>query len=338
MAIVSACIYVSGKESAYIVEPMRSYEFKLKLSKNREYLVGIDQSTSCTGIFITDSSGKQWILIDFKRDDNDKDMYFRDLKGFLASLFQGARVSMIIHEEPVPAVIAPTANAVLTELRGKLRDWIAAIPELNLAELHSVYPQTWKNRIVNKKSLKGRDLTVKQIHNSKDKMSAEICRILPFLSEYRERHYASDYDSFDAAGILLGYLKYSRTPNGRRKICGTIEKRHSTIVFYQYVDRSMVDNIAAIEDLLGGLQYSLEPTILLYNTEYSREQNIKMASSNWDNVVTYFPEKQTMPLLWEFGLEYDANKIMMAFIFRKGHLRTSELNQLKSLFPHWEEV
>lgn len=339
MALLSGCIYVRPKGVMQIIEPCRSYDAKIKLNKKTSYLVGIDQSTSCTGIFLLDKTATFWILIDFKRDDPNKELFFRDLEGFLRELLDGVRVTLVVHEEPIPSTIAPTAHAVLSDLRGRLRSWIARNPAMENAELHSIYPQTWKSRVLDKAELAGRGLKPKSVFNSKFKMATELCRIYPFFDSYRCRRFSTDFDAFDALGILMGYLKYSHNEKGQHKICGTIEKRHKTIVGYAYVDKNSLSFPGTVDEKLGILRYSLIPAVLSFNAEYSVAQNIKMASSNWNFVVTVLPDKYLQPLMWQFDFKEDKGKVMVLFIFKKSYLRMyNSVEAICELFPMHEEV
>lgn len=339
MALISGCIHVKSRNLTKIITPCRSYDARIKLNRDTSYLIGIDQSTSCTGLFLLDRTMNFWIMLDFKRDDQDKELFFRDLEGFLRELLDDIQVSMVIHEEPIPSSIARTSAAVLNDLKGRLRTWIAHNPALQGAEVHSIYPQTWKSRVLDKKSLEARGLTVKQVCSSKVKMAKELCRYYPFFEEYRKQRFSTDYDSFDAVGILTGYLRYAHDDNGHRVICGMTEKRHKTIVCYRYVDKSELRFPDVVEDSLGGLRYALTPTLLGFNNNYNVMQNIKMASSNWNFVVTILPRQYIQPMQWLFDFREDPNKVMLMFIFRKGYLRDyNAVNTICESFPMHEEV
>lgn len=338
MALLSGCIYVKSIDKLQIIEPCRSYDASVHLSKKYAYLIGIDQSTSCTGFFIMNTNMTLFILLEFKRDSNDKEVFYRDLEGFLRELLDGVKVTMVIHEEPVPSKIAPSANAILTELKGRLRSWISSNPALQGAEVHSIYPQTWRSRVLNKEALKKRGLTMNQVIKSKAKMADEMCLMFPFFREYRNRHFSYDYDAFDAIGILIGYMKYAFNENGQRMICGTIEKRHATLVFYNYVRTEELRDPYALIDKLGNLKYAFTPFMLLYNPNYSETENIKMASSNWKFVITFLPKNSITRLQWQFGFKADDDRVMVAYIFRRSFLKKSYIDELCRCLPMHEEV
>lgn len=342
MATVSGCICVRKNDEECLIkvqEPTNSEKFTLKLKPELAYFVGIDQSSSCTGVFIMDVTNTVTIMIDFKRDTNNKEVFYRELKGFLAETFRNTKVQLIVHEEPIPNPGKAYSGEVLRELRGRLREWISDIPALSKAELHSLYPQSWKKFIVSKENAKNYGQTFKNRCNNKRLIAFDVCQLMPQFKQYWGLHYASDYDAFDAAGILLGYLRYAFDEKGRRRICGIKEKRHVSLVFYSYVDKvELNSNPYALTDQLGNCRYEIEPTLLYFNTEFNKYDNIRMASSNWNSVVTYLPDKYTEELQWLFGFDKDPNKIMVMYVFRKGSLTAGQIRELKIALPWNEEI
>lgn len=338
MSVIAGTVYVKSANKLFDVRPTDLQDFSIQLNDKTSYMVGIDQSTTCTGIAVVDTKFNFYIIFDLKRENEEKTVYLRNLKYFLGRLFNGVEVSMIIHEEPVPSNYAPTSHSVLTELRGKLREWISEIPALNKAELHSMYPQTWKTNIVTKEYAEKIGVPVKKIFNSKAKMADRICDLYPFFRPYRNKHFSIDYDAFDAVGILMGWLRYSRDDKGRPRICGIREKRHVSMVCYAYITLEELKRYGCYANLLGNVKWEIEPLLLMYNTNYTKHENIRMASSNWDAVVTVLPNSQISATCWKFGLEQDNRKIMLMYVFRKGKYKKSVIEEIKYALPNNEEV
>ena len=336
MAAVSGIIV---KGSAYQCIPTMQLDFfKLSLEKNKTYAVGIDQSTTCMGIFILETNLKSYALLEIKREADVKEVFFRGIKGLLRTLFDGITVSSIVIEEPFPSKFAPTSSMILKELKGRVIDWCGEIPAFSGISVHTVYPQTWKSFIATKKVAKSMDVKVADITKSKTLMADAICNILPPLYNYKILHFAKDYDGFDACGILLGYHMYSHTSNGTPRICGIKEQRHVSFVAYFKIAASEIKDTESLKAPLQLALNDLNPVILAYNTSYNRHDNIRMATSNWNAVITILPPKYTEELCWQFNVDVSDGDVCIMYAIRKGRFSQKVMNYLEKALPCHELV
>lgn len=332
MALVSGIIALNTKNQFSTFKRIQIKDLKIKLPTKLQYEIGIDQSTSCTGIYIQDTKNIVNILLELEFANKDKKDYFADIFNLISRLVKGQTVNLIVCEKPVPKDVGSYTFRVLTELFGKLEVFLEFNPDLAKTELQSIYPQAWKSRIIDKSKGTGRI-------NTKLCCAEDICDKKPLLKNYLYNSPAKDLDGFDACGILIGYKKCAYTDNGTPKIYGVVEKRHISRVYYRYVDISNVktqeDFTEAVFGFLGETVSYFQPKLKVYNSDnhYNLLKNIKMASSTYSFTVTQLPNKVIEPLRWNFEFEYDSNKVMFAYILKKGDFKKSDLNVLDSVMP-----
>ena len=336
---MAAVAGIMVKDDRYIIIKTTQLElFEFHLVKDHTYYVGIDQSTTCTGIFIMDVDLKSYVMLDVKREGTDKDIYFRGLHGVLNMILTSANIKMVVLEEPFSSKFAPASSMILKELKGKLLAWFSQMPQLRQVPIHTIYPQTWKSKICDVSMNKNDPIKYSDAVKNKKAMASLLCRTFPLLQNYLNLHFSTDCDGFDACGIILGYIMYSHTKSGMPRICGIKEQRHVSLVCYAQVAKSEITGRDALCRPLGEANYSCSPVMLAYNTDYNRHDNIRMASSNWDAVVTVLPAKQTEELCWRFGFVPDNDKAIIMFVFRKGHYTDGAIRAIKYYLPANEEV
>lgn len=327
MTEAAGVITCTNPKKAILLPPGSLNKMSIKLDHKRVWDIGIDQSTSCTGICVQSTDNRFQLLFDVYRDKAmlKKDFY-KDLFNLLRRLVMEQTIRLVVMERPAPK--AMYASRVLEELKGHVEEWISQIPELEAAKSDSLFPQTWKSYIVDKSKGKNR-------FKDKRAISADLCDRFPLLNDYRLRYPYTDYDSFDACGILNGYLAYAYTQSGEEKIHGTKEKRHVSLVGYKWVNKSSVQ-----EALVDFDQYFLNKIkLLVYNKDFNLHDNVRMASSNYDASMTVLPRNSLDQFMWKYGIDpEDESKLMTMFVFRKGQFSTSDLRVIEATLPWHEEV
>lgn len=330
MAIVSACIQYYSKNFDSCVPPTPNDLFSVVLPRNKVYDVGLDQSSSCTGIAIISTDNDLEMIVDVRNNSFNKDTFYRELKGVLRKLVYERNIRLVVCEDPVPAKGKKYASTVLLELRGRISSWMEEIPEFNQASFNSLYPQSWKSLVVDKSKGKHRS-------NDKECIASDICDIVPGFRKYKNIYATKDYDAFDAFGILLGYRRYAYTEAGVPKICGKIEKMHRAFVGYRYVPITDIQN-GTLNKFFGETYKYFNPQYREYNTRYSKYENIRMATSNLDCSFTIMPDKVLDSLKWEYDLEPQSDHVLVAYMFNMSHYPQATRSALKCGFEMKEEV
>lgn len=317
------------KSMAKIVPVMSVANFNLGLLKDRQWAIGIDQSTSCTGLCFRDLSGEYRIILDLYHDQQvSKVKYFRDLFYLLKRCVEGCDIRYLVYERPAPKDMY--ASRVLQELKGHLEDWIDNIPEFEFTVVESMFPQTWKKYIVDKSKGKGRT-------RIKSAIAQDLVDRFPLLQDYYDIYPFKDYDSFDATGIIEGYFMYAFDSVGNEKIHGVIEKSHVTKVGYYWCDRDKMTTVP--KDVFGELLPVFSPKMMVQAEDKNLHENIRMASSNNRCVVTTLNRKQLSPFMWKYQIDIDdPNKVMFMFVLRKGDFSNKEIQLFEQCVPWNEEV
>ena len=342
MSIISGYVTVKLKNNEKLKQyfsPVYGTKVPVTLAENFVYRLSIDQSTSCTGLFIRSECGTINLMLEVKRGASEKEEYFKELEYILKQLFLDQKVSIIIHEEPVPNKNQYYSGKVLIELKGRLREWIKRIPAFQDAEVVSMYPQSWKTFVVDKEAAKESGKTAAQRAKSKASIAEDVCKFLPDFYEYRMKHFSTDYDGFDAAGIMIGFRLAAFKPNGKRRIYGMKEKRHTSYVFYKYVPLKELQEAVIPQDvILGDLTYGEHPKYLAYNENYKFVDNVIMATSSDKMTLTALPESELNRLQWMFDFELDKSKVMIAVLVNKSKYTAGQIEAFKYILPWYEEI
>lgn len=332
MNVVSGVIAMPLANKAIKISQRTVDSFELNLTDDT-WMIGIDQSTTNSGIALMSSNSQFVILLDLHRDKNlEKKIFYKDFFNLLRKLVTGKRIRILAYEKPVPSRNKRYARSVLTELKGHLDEWIEMIPELSEAYVKSMYPQSWKPYVLNPAKGKGRS-------NDKTATAEDLVDMFPVLKEFYEFYPYKDYDSFDALGVLIGVLNAAFDKNGSPRIFGDVEKTHVSFVCYSYVDKEDLSNPDFLRDLFGIAYVQYKPRFLSYNINYNLYRNIRMASTSGQNIYTIVPKAELGSFQWKYGVDpEDDNKVFLMFVFKRGNLNKREYDTLKSIFKWHEDI
>lgn len=302
----------------------------INLMPDRKWCIGIDQSTSCTGLCVQDCQRDIQILIDVRRDKAmQKTVFYRDLFFLLKRLVAEKHVEQVVMEMPAPK--AQYASRVLQELKGHVEEWVLQIDELSNARVESLLPQVWKSYIVDKSKGKNR---------SKDKkcIAEDLVDRFPLLAQYCREYPFSDYDSFDACGILNGFQEYAFTEEGYEKVHGMKEFRHTSLVGYLWTGLPYAEVLkeAFSFDPEGHL-FSFSP--LIYNDHFNLHDNVRVASSNWKSSVMVVPHELLSKFMWKYQFDpEEKGKVLLMFVLNEGKISDNLLRAFKKALPWNEEI
>ena len=331
MNTVTGVIGCPDKNGYVLLSPCSPSSFSLELDTSVQWEIGIDQSSSCTGIALHSIDNRFVVLLDVRRDKHlQKDVFYRELHILLRKLVKGADIRYIAIEKPVPSKYR-SAGAVLLELKGKLEDWIWEIPELQAAAFDSMYPQSWKSLVMDAGKGKNR-------MNVKSEIAADLVDRYPCLRFYYTAYTGGGYDSFDALGILEGYREYAYTSNGSPMICGSTEKTHVSLVGYCWAENEKIASKEIFSEIFGEHFYVFRPVFRAYNSRYNLHHNIRMASSNFKSLVTLLPAGLYTELQWDLDYDFmEEGKSLLMFVFRRGSFTQGEVKCLKALITNLRE-
>lgn len=292
---------------------------KKSQSADTRFEVSIDQSTTCTGICISNTESTFYALLDFQRLSTDKELYKVQLRKLVSELLKGLRVNLIVLEKPLNLKHSK-ATPVLRDLHKYIKNWKFDIPELYDAKMDSIPPHQWKVKVMDKSKGTGRT-------GNKAAIAEDICDKVPVVNGYRKRCPATDYDSFDALGILLGYKAQHYSKDGKLINFGSAVYNSNMHVFIKYLPKQLLYNKEAIKDTIPMKD---DLPILQYNTEHSFYDNVKMCCGSYDysSFIVNTPQI-LMNLLWETGESFRPDHGFVCIVVRQGAITKKNLEYAK---------
>lgn len=297
---------------------------QLALPKAYKYIVGIDQSTTCTGIYIQDVNDTINFICDFQRVE-DVGIFTEKLLVFLKKLLRDREVVQFVYEA-LPTGAKP--NLVLEKLHKQISGWRTSDPifsNLNPMTFDDIPPGMWKSHVY-----LGPTSEVANAFNTKSQIAAHICEqkpnLLPFLGEIKSK----DYDAFDACGIVMGYLR-EHFLNGRydmreRRIGG--QTKFYDDVFCAAAKIGFVDMdgfLADAEQDLLPLTMNEKIPFLYWNEKYSFVENVRKALSYGSKAVTLVEDERVrLSLQFRYGIFLREREKLYLFVSKSRDLSKSQ--------------
>lgn len=284
---------------------------------NERFYLSMDQSTTCTGISIRNTRETILCQMDFLRLNTPKELFIEQLYKLVSNLVRDLRLSLIVIEKPLP-VKHSHATSVLNALAREITSWKNQIPEFYGVPFDTIFPQQWKEKVLDKKKGKHR-------YNVKAEIAKDVCDIFPMLNRYRKKCLATDYDSFDATGIMSGYLRQHFAEDGSKINFGSAVYNSKMHVFIKYVPHSEIDNTNM---LFEGLPRKCPMETVIYNKEHSFYDNLRMICSQYEigNFVVN-DELLFIDLLWESKVQYRKGYSFVCVVTRQGYLTERQLEK-----------
>lgn len=298
--------------------------FLRKYSEGHKFYLGIDASTTCTGLCLARDDLKLHMLLDFRRHDTSKDRYIDNLKDLLKGLVNGLDMQILIVESPIQQ-IGNHATKVLNSLAGDIREIVKDTPEFDNIKLFRINPNSWKSFI-------HKEGTGLDRYNSKRCLAEDLVEKYPIFRPHLKRigrydYPAGDYDSFDATGILYFHLYARFTEDGEE--LNYWEMNANIDSFVAVTQDESVES--AIDSFPSGLTKKLGCDVVLYNDNYTYYENIKMASSRKSVVVMDITDNYYImtQLYWEIAKDLDRTNRTILFILPKNQVSDSIKNLLE---------
>jgi hypothetical protein len=265
-------------------------------------MIGIDQSTSQTGVFISYLNGTPVACIDVinRSKSIPSDIYARMLSLWLKNQFAGCNVKFVVTEATEDYSRTVYSRTVLAGLKGAINLAINSITELASANHGEILPQTWRKHYLADKCYSGRRAKKELV---KESAVEETIKRFPMFNEYL-RMTGKGTDSADACGILIGYLEEMYYDKSYRlKRVNVLNKVNNKLQYTHLVISSKLDNslMVKLKDHFQSLPYYRGIEYWAYNTQLTVIENCKRVSnySNAVNVIIATDEKSAMLLRWE---------------------------------------
>lgn len=267
---------------------VQGYTGDIKISSKEPIRVGIDQSSSQTGLAVKRMNGELLCLIDIVNKHHIPYNIFKGMLGIkLEQLFQDVEVDMCILEKMWGG--GERAYEVLSDLTKFLKNLKYVLPGWSHAEVAEIFPGSWRSSYLAAPEYKGR------FKRDKVKVAAveEGVKRYTQLQAYAEKYGTSD--SFDALGIIEGYIdKTFSEDSSMRKISRTMPPTNHKYTF----------NIALTEEEITTLNLPDRDMVEYeYCEDMTFKENIRRVTSvtNKIAVIKVTDDVAKIQLMWYYG-------------------------------------
>lgn len=278
--------------------------FKLNLDKNKVYDVGIDQSTTCTGIAICPLDNSFTIVIEVFNFDRDA-YYVPQLCNFIRRIFSDVQLRYLVIEEPL-GYISGRRNATLTKLKKTL---VPLKDELNIKHFDTILPPSWRHGLMPEAG--------KGDRRKKDTVVNAVLELYPSL-ESSLPYWNTDYDGIESLGIIVGFKnRHGVDDSGGLKIIGPVNTKKRAIAFYKYMPlnedfTSILESEMA--DFKRYVHHKDELHFKAYNEEHNLYGNVKMCLVDNYSCSIITDELDVLSICIEQELIPSNEKFMFMFV------------------------
>lgn len=171
--------------------------------------VGLDQSSSCTGLYIRDDSGNKF-MTEFVRGDVPVSKYNRVIVETLKNILKDVDVRLFVYEEHGRNISG--LDNIINEVTDALKGYSKVLRYRNV-ETYGVLPGVWRKGLLQNEELETGSFRREAI---KEICYQKIVSMYPELSKFRKYCHSSDLDCYEAAGILEGSLNLLYAPDGNK--------------------------------------------------------------------------------------------------------------------------
>lgn len=240
-------------------------QFSLELPNDLIYDVGIDQSTSCTGITVRPLN-QSFIVVMEVLNVNKDPYYIARLKSLIFKLLEGKKVRYFIMEQPLVHATGKRSK-LLVNLKKQIQEMSKS---LDIEAFREAPVTSWRHGLM-PKTIEGSD------RRKKETVVEAVLQIYPKLAPFLNvsNH---DYDGIESLGILIGYLaRHNIRENGSMKIMGQRKTAKKGIALFLQTDEDLNDNniTTAIEMFHNHSKGNFK--IKEYNGEETLYSNVKMS-------------------------------------------------------------
>lgn len=297
------------------------------------YMVGIDQSTSCTGITVASTGWELMFVIEFPKQFMDEIELIRKVAIVIKRVTRQTTVPLVVTEEPLiirqvnySKNLVKFRENIVSELSNRLPNF----DRYDKDQCTSIYPNTWKTHVVSKEKVKRDKALAKQQgrkyksrYSDKSAIAEDICDLFPRLSDFRWRCESKDYDAFDSLGILYGYLK-ENYKNGERILTKSIgmTNQKANYPFVMFIDN---EEDVTQEKILSPVQQDVkELKVFTYNEDYTLIQNAENACSRAKVSVMQITDIPTiLSLCFMFRRIYKPEMTVILYVYKRSYLTSN---------------
>lgn len=328
--------YITKKYQGYDLSSVEDLKMFV-LPKNKPLFMGVDPAIGSCGVYITDKERELHILLDFMNDGVDKHEYLRQLSSLIRFLLRDTQVELLVLEKHHRYMHQSSREALLA-CRDMFQNLAFDFEPLMNTKIESILPQSWRSKVIDKR--KGKNRTKRAV--VKKNVVEDLCDKYMELEPYVFRSPKS-LDSFEALGILEGYLIYTDYFSNVNKVHKLVDNNQDFTINYwlQVLTLEELQQVKDVKDLVKGARPIIEPykvTLAQYNEEMNFEDNLKYSLKNYPGVTAMLLNQKYNLIwaMWEYGIELMPNEFLMVFSVRTatktapGNLKQSDIHRVVS--------
>ena len=254
-------------------------DLDISLSPDKVYQIGLDQSTSCCGVFIKDYANTEAYMIELKGQTGKADDNIFTIELFLHKLCQAAKVSHLIYERPIKTDNFQSSR-VLFQLEGTIRALNKRYDEFKPARLEYIENSSWRRVVI-----------LKHLENDgRKRASMESMHAIFDFSNFYDESLGKDYDVYEAMGVMFGWFINSYDALGRPYVRG--DQYNGSIGGF------LLPDISAEEVCKQLRAAGLETAWAMQNPRKSTFENLSAAVEKYKIVCVEFSDTYSMLTLF----------------------------------------
>ena len=269
-------VKICMKDGKYL---RKNFMTDITLAQKGKIRIGIDQSSSQTGIAVKKSNGEFLCLLDFVNESHLNYGLYKAMLGLkIEQIFGNCDVEICVIEKMWGG------NKKSYEMLSNLGDFLIGfkyiLPGWRDAEVASILPNVWRSAYLADSRYKG------MFTKDKVKIAArnEGIRRYPYLTEYSHTLEGLGHinDSFDALGILEGYEAKTFSSDGSiRKVANTISATNHNYKYLVWVESSRYD----LTDFMDEYSPRRQHIEYEYNCDFPFYENVRKVTSVTNKIV-----------------------------------------------------
>lgn len=293
--------FISSKSSA-------EFRKTFNLPKDGTYDIGIDQSHTCTGIAIKDLDNGILIMIEVVNFGMSKEHYRNNLKAIIKAMCEDRNIRYMIMEEPL-GYVTGRRNRCLTQLKHSLKELPNESESIARSTFSSIAVSSWRSKFIPKDS--------KFDRRSKTATVQRVLELFPETDKFKSVS-ATDKDSFEAVGILLGYMdRHDVDDSETVKIVGQKETRKQAFTLFFFVNNVQEDTKEVMSDLNSLSSKIGNPKMKIFNEEETLYHNAKMCLEDDCSITIVTRELDKLSIAFRFEEKSYEKLLLMVVINRK---------------------
>lgn len=280
---------------------------KLPITFSSNVIVGIDQSSTSTGICISDSEGNLFIT-EFVRNGTPISKYNNALVDGMYNLLVNVDVKYFVYEEH-NAHIAPL-ESVINTVTDSLKKFSVKFNRREI-EVHGAPPTVWRSGFLPREEYEG-------CYGRKDVKRAcvnESIKRVPALEKYI-KYSNKDFDGFEAYGICEGFKALNFSNDGTRIVNRFLKQHHARETKYRIIKIKSCN----LDDEVKRVQTKIakgECPIVLSNPIMQLDEAVNRISGLYKEcVMVYKPSLEYCRLILETMEILESDEMYIVYIRR----------------------